>query len=76
MKQINEEQDIERRVELVREMQLLLDETVPLMLFNYHGGYDIYRTYLGGPGMTDIYYGGYNSMHRRWTHIWFERERE
>ena len=76
MKQINEEQDIEKRVELVREMQLLLDETVPIMLYGYAGGYDIYRTYLGGPGMTDIYYGGYNSMHRRWTHIWFERERE
>ncbi|CAI8057574.1 Probable deoxycholate-binding periplasmic protein YgiS [Geodia barretti] len=76
MKQINEEQDVEKRVELVREMQLLLDETVPIMLYGYAGGYDIYRTYLGGPGMTDIYYGGYNSMHRRWTHIWFERDRE
>ena len=76
MKKINEEQDIDKRVELVREMQVLLDELVPIMLFNYHGGYDIYRTYLGGPGMTDMYYGGYNSMHRRWTHIWFERDRE
>jgi oligopeptide transport system substrate-binding protein len=76
MKQINEEQDVDKRVELVREMQVLLDEIVPIMLYNYQGGYDIYRTYLGGPGMTDIYYGGYNSMHRRWTHIWFERDRE
>jgi len=73
---INEEQDVEKRVEYVKEMQVLLDELVPFMMYNYVGGYDIYRTYLGGPGMTDMYFGGYNSMHRRWTHIWFDRDRD
>ena len=46
MKKINEEQDVATRVELVRDMQELLDELAPIMLFGYHGGYDIYRTYL------------------------------
>jgi len=74
IKKIAEEQDVEARIKLVREMQETLDELVPVMMYNYHGGYDVYRTIFGGPGVTERYYGGYNSMHRRWTHMWLERE--